>query len=612
MKKIILSLFSGVLWLSVSSQVNDIFTPLPPESIRLTSYFENDIQNSIEHWNLGVVPYSGFVDIFRKGRAYFAQGEMWGKAVRSGCMFYRYHKNPQLKARLRETVYDLISTKRNNGSISASEVSKQPEGKLGDLWERKYVLLGLEEYYENVEQDPKVLSTLIEQVDLLISQIGRPPKVPVNAEGWSPNHIESSTILEPVMRLYRLTGHKRFLDFAKYIISEGGAKGYNIIEQAYKNVLPYKMGGPYPKAYEMMSLFEGIADYYRATGDQYSRQAMINLFNNIKSNEITIIGNGGGDQPYHPAVYGEAWDNTALEQTNPKMQRMMETCVGVTWLKFCSHILRLSGDPSAVDYIEKYVYNGLIGAMKPEGDGFSYVNLLNGIKTNTVGWGGKVNGVSITCCNLNGPMGLAYIPYVAVMGSAKGPVINLYNAADVHYRTPKGKDLDVKIISGFPRSGKVEICVDPVENENFTIKLRIPEWSKNTTLLVNGKKHSVVPGTYKDISRIWSSGDKIELLLDMRCRIIDAPKGSYEGSENFQAVIRGPMVLARDENLEKDFDQPVRIISKNGFVNITSEKSPVYRMKFKVPVLGGFISMVDYSSINNWNGKRVCTWLPTK
>ncbi len=612
MKKIFFSLLSGVLWLSVSSQVSDIFTPLPPQSVKLTSYFENDIQNSIQHWNLGVVPYSGFVDIFRKGRSYFAQGEMWGKAVRSGCMFYRYNKNPQLKTRLRSTVYDLISTKRNNGSISASEDSKQPEGKLGDLWERKYVLLGLEEYYENVEQDPKVLSTLIEQVDLLIEQIGDPPKVPVNAEGWSPNHIESSTILEPVMRLYRLTGQRRFLNFATYIISEGGAKGYNIIEQAYNNVLPYEMGGPYPKAYEMMSLFEGIADYYRVTGDQYCKKALFNLFRNIKANEITIIGNGGGDQPYHPAVYGEAWDNTAVEQTNLNMQRMMETCVGVTWLKLCSHILRLSGDPSAVDYIEKYIYNGLIGAMKPEGDGFSYVNLLNGVKTNTKGWGGTVNGVSITCCNLNGPMGLAYIPYVAVMESRKGPVINLYNAAEIQTKTPSGRGLDIKIVSEFPRSGKVEIKVYPKKQEKFNLALRIPSWSKRTVLLVNGKEYPVTPGKYKDITRIWSQGDKIELLLDMRCRLIDAPKGSQAGSENFQALTRGPIVLARDENLEKDFDQPVRVISKSGFVNITSEKSPLYRMKYKVPVVGGFINMVDYSSVNNWNGKRVCTWLPTK
>ena len=84
-------------------------------------------------------------------------------------------------------------------------------------------------------------------------------------------------------------------------------------------------------------------------------------------------------------------------------------------MKFCSHVLRLTGDCSAAEAIETYVYNGLVGAMKPDGTGFSYVNLLDGVKTTNTGWGWEFGGFRVTCCNLNGPMGLAYIPYVAVM-----------------------------------------------------------------------------------------------------------------------------------------------------------------------------------------------------
>ena len=54
------------------------------------------------------------------------------------------------------------------------------------------------------------------------------------------------------------------------------------------------------------------------------------------------------------------------------------------------------------------------------------------MKTNPEGWGAVIDGVHVTCCNLNGPMGLAYLPYVAVMNSGTGPVINLYNAVHGH------------------------------------------------------------------------------------------------------------------------------------------------------------------------------------
>ena len=55
---------------------------------------------------------------------------------------------------------------------------------------------------------------MIRQADCLIEQIGDAPKTPITELGWSPNHIESSTLLEPFMRLYKLTGYQRYLDSA--------------------------------------------------------------------------------------------------------------------------------------------------------------------------------------------------------------------------------------------------------------------------------------------------------------------------------------------------------------------------------------------------------------
>jgi len=600
---------------SKEPSMNDLFFPLPANSIHFRGYLGNDIQHSVEHWNKGVVPYSSLVEYFRSGRDFFAQGEMWGKAVRSGCMFYRYSQDAELKKILDATVLDLLTTIRENGSISCSEISQQPDSLGGDLWERKYVLLGLLGYYMHVNQDADVLRAMIGQADSIVSQIGLPPKARIVDQGWSPNHIESSTLLEPMVQLYNLTGDQRYLDFAKYIVEiEGGAKGHNIIEDAYNNEDPVNIGGVYPKAYEMMSLFEGLVEYYRVTGNEHWKRAFINLYHKIMEKEITIVGNGGGDLPNHPQVLGEAWNNTALEQTNPDMDRMMETCVGVTWLKFCSQILRLTGDPLAVDMIEKYAYNGLIGAMKPSGDGFSYVNRLNGSKTITEGWGGMIDGVHVTCCNLNGPMGLAYLPYVAVMNSKEGPVINLYNAATATVATPKGQPLQIEIKTDYPLSGKITILLTQKSDENYTLRLRIPEWSTLATLLVNNKKVPASPGTYAELVRKWVSGDKVELLLDMRCHLVDAPRGSSRAGDGFQALIRGPVVLSRDENIDGEYCRPVAILSENGYVNVIKESPdlPSARMQFQVPAEDGVIHVVDYASVNSWEGKHICTWLPKK
>ncbi|MDR1102691.1 MAG: glycoside hydrolase family 127 protein [Tannerella sp.] len=602
-----------LLTVSVSAQerhkVEDRFFSLLPNSIRLKGYLENDIQKSIEHWNKGVVPYAAFVDFFRNGKHQFAVGEMWGKAVRSGCMFYRYTQDPELKRIMQQTVEDILTTERSNGSISCEQVNLQPNDGGGDLWERKYVMLAMEEYYDWVHPDPRVLQSLKRQADCIIGQIGYPPKISILEQGWSATGIESSSLLEPFMRLYGMTGESRYLEFANYIVDNGASKGSNIFTQAIDNVLPAEMGLPYQKAYEMTSVFEGLVEYFRATAEPQWKQSAMNYFRNVNEREITVVGNGGGGL----AIGGECWSNMAFDQADPEIKRMMETCVGVTWMKYCSQVLRLTGDPAAADAIEKYVYNGLIGAMKPEGDGFSYANLLNGRKVTDEGWGQHFGDLHVTCCNLNGPMGLAYIPFVAVMNSAEGPVINLYNAAEVNMQTPANSPLRLSLETDYPQSGKILVRVEPAKAEKFTLRLRIPAWSSLTSVKVNGAGRKVKAGEYLVLDRQWKAGDRVEISFDMRCRVIDSPYGVSRKGDNRQAVIYGPTVLARDENMDKDYSQPVVIkADKLGLVKVVKTKPMLEgtRMEFIVPTTTGTIRMMDYASVNNWDDSHICTWLP--
>jgi hypothetical protein len=181
-------------------------------------------------------------------------------------------------------------------------------------------------------------------------------------------------------------------------------------------------------------------------------------------------------------------------------------------------------------------------------------------------------------------------------------------------RTPQGRDVRLDIKSDFPLSGKISVLVTPEKPGKFSIRLRIPSWSRETKLTVNGELIDGLPGTYADIDRKWTSGDQIELDLDMRCQVIDAPKGSNRKGDHFQALVMGPVVLARDENIDPDFDKPVTLISKDGYVDIQPE-NPILKttkMQFLVPTTEGMIRMTDYASVDSWSGKKICTWIPEK
>ena len=618
MKKSIAFLAALALCASVFAQgqrkVENVMEPLPSGAVTLTDYFENDIRKSVENWAKGVMPYDSVVEFFRTGRKQFALGEMVGKAIRTNALMYRYTRDEELRDLTKDVVYSLIGTMKPNGSISCTAVENQPGGTDGDIWERKYVLLALSQYYLDVDQDPKVLDAMEKEAASVMTQIGPQTGVSIKDFGWSDNHIESSTILEPIMRLYYITGKQEYLDYAAYIVDCGGGLGKNMFQAVRDGDPLTSVGQPYPKAYEMTSLWEGLVEYYRATGDPVLLETIEKYFRSVKENEITIIGNGGADV-YWPKVCGEAWSNTAVEQTNPSVVRMMETCVGVTWIKYCSQYLRLTGDPSAVDAIEKYIYNGLLGAMRPDGKGFSYVNLLNGEKVTNYGWGWNFDGLPVTCCNLNGPTGLAYIPYVAVMQDAEGPVVNLYNAGKAVAKTAKGDEVVLTVDSQFPRGNEVKISVAPSVAGKFSVTLYMPTWSPDTYVEVNGKAvRGVKPGEYLAISRRWKKGDMIRIVFDFRARLIDAPKGGRnpEG-EFFQAVQWGPIVLARDENIDPDYNKPVQVVAdENGEVKVrqVTPERPGTRMQFVVPTTGGDIKMVDYSSVDCWKGSHIQTWLP--
>ena len=588
MRKVLPATFVAI-GCTVLSCPADVFEPLPPGAVRLSDGLAEPIARSIEHWHKGNVPYHEFAVFFDGKRPKFALGEMWGKFVRSGAMQYRHSRDAGLKEVLDSAVRDILARERPNGSISCVPVERQPAGgdgvtkpDCGDLWERKYVMLGMEDYYEWVSRDPAVLASLERQAACIMEQIGPAPKMDVRDAGWSANHVESSTLLEPFMRLHRLTGDGRYLGFARYLVECGGAKGIDLVQMAYDSVPPHLMGGSYPKAYETTSYFEGL----------------------------------GGDQPYHPKVMGEAWDNTAAEQTNPDMKRMMETCTGVTWMKYASQILRLKGDSRAVDAIERYVYNGLLGAMKPEGDGFSYVNLLNGEKVTNKGWGWAFPSGPVTCCNLNGPMGLAYIPFVAVMQGESGPAVNLYNAGTAVAKTASGGEVRLTMEGDLLDANGWRMSVEPSRNETFAVSLRVPAWSEHTQVRVNGEPvGDVRPGRYLSLSRAWRRGDRVEVVFDFKARRLLAPRGSNRAGDGYQAVVWGPIALARDENADASYAEPVVIkADASGIVDVRRIAPVVkgHRLEFSVPTDAGDVTMCDYASVDGWNGKRIQTWLPLR
>ena len=595
---------------------------LPAGSMDLRGYLDDTVR-FIEEIQLSDRPlWSKFVQVFvdrpdGKNRGW--RGEYWGKMMRGACLTYQYTQSPELLQTLTGATRALLATADEDGRISSYQ--KDVEYKGWDVWSRKYVLLGLEHFYEicpDEELKREVLCAACAHADYMLNTLGE-GKIDITTASDNWEGVNSSSILEPIVRLYSLSGEQKYLDFATYIVERGGAENENIFEVAYKNEkLPHEYR--ITKAYETISCFEGLLEYYRVTGIEKWRTAAINLGHRICESEVSIIGTGG--------CWHELFDHTKTRQLATNYAGVQqETCVTVTWMKFCLQLLCLTGESRFADEIEASIYNALLGAVNhercPQHGGLpfdSYSPILFGARARETG--GRqllADGSHYGCCASIGASGTGLIPLSALLLREDGVAINLYIPGTAALSTPAGAPLEISTKTNYPADGAISIRVDTTDDNPFTVALRVPAWSHLTTLAVNGQLIDTAPGKYAEITRKWSCGDTIELFLDMRTALIH-PEGQLPDANSpyHVALRRGPLTLARDARLPGDMHAPVSFATDaQGFaeVELLQESTVKCNYAFRAKQTdGSFVDLVDYASAGKkWgNGALISAWMPTR
>ena len=224
------------------------------------------------------------------------------------------------------------------------------------MWSRKYVLTGLLHYYD-ICKDEAFKKTIIEalkkHLDYIIDHIGREEgKIEITKTSSWRGCVNSCTILESTLALYKITKEERYMAFARYIISTGGCADCNLVELALKNELP-PFQYPVTKAYEMMSFYEGLLAYYEITDEKRYFTAASNFIESVTSTDLTVIGCSGCTH--------ELFDHSSIEQTEPHENIMQETFVAVTWMRLSARLYFLTGETKYLRRIEQSGFNDLYG-----------------------------------------------------------------------------------------------------------------------------------------------------------------------------------------------------------------------------------------------------------
>ena len=203
--------------------------------------------------------------------------------------------------------------------------------------------------------------------DLLIATF--PAKKSILAAGTHMG-MAATSVLEPIVLLYRATGDPRYLQFARYIVkSWDEPNGPRIAASLLSGKGVDKTANG--KAYEMLSNIVGLCELARATGDRKCCRPRQTPGRTSSTTGLYVTGSASSFETFHE-------DH---ELPNTADSNICETCVTTTWIQLNLQLLRLTGEAKYGDELERSFYNHLAAAQHPRGDDWCYYTALGRSET---------------------------------------------------------------------------------------------------------------------------------------------------------------------------------------------------------------------------------------
>ena len=336
--------------------------------------------------------------------------------------------------------------------------------------------------------------------------------------------------------------------------------------------------------------------------DQWDKAAQFFWKTVVDNRSITIGGNSVREH-FHPA---DDFSSMLTSEQGP------ETCNTYNMLRLTKMLYETSADTHYMDYYERALYNHILSTVNPIQGGFVYFTPMRSGHYRVY----SQPQTSFWCCVGSGMENHArYGEMIYSHGGADNLYVNLFIPSELTW----GKTL-VTQTNRFPAEEATTITVDPKKPAEFTIRVRIPEWTDASKMqpTVNGQPvEAKAEGGYLAISRKWAKGDKLHVQLPMSLRAVSLP----DKSDNY-SFMYGPIVLASSLGKQEQLglfaddsrgghiaggrqlplqDMPVLVADKNNLMaNITKvEGRPMtFRLTGTVPEKYAEMTLVPFSSLH--------------
>lgn len=460
-----------------------------------------------------------------------------------------------------DKVIDLIAeAQQENGYMDTYFIIKEPGSKWQNLCEGHelytagHMMEAAVAYYQGTGKT-KFLDVVKKLADLLCDTFG-PESGKIN--GY-PGHQEVELGL---IKLYSVTGERKYLNLAKYFIdARGTGENYFLQERkkpGYKNIFPelenyqpvYSQSdrpvreqqaaeGHAVRATYMYSAMAELAYEYQ---DKELMDACIRIWNNIVNKQMYITGGTGASG---------ILERFTTDYDLPNDCNYSETCASIGLAMFGIRMANITRDASYIDTVERALYNNVLAGIALDGKSFFYVNPLEVWPDNCIERTSKEHvkpvrqkWFGVACCPPNISRTLASMGQYIYSAGERELYVNLFisNKAEIDIG---GEFIQVSMETKFPFGDKVEITISNVPAGKMTLAARIPGYAKNFNITTDNG--AVEYSTEKGYALIQVEEDiKITVSFNITAEYIRA-NPNVRADCGKVAVARGPLVYCLEE-----------------------------------------------------------------
>lgn len=435
--------------------------------------------------------------------------------------------DPALEARVDEIVEDIAANQGEDGYFNIFFTVVQPENRWSNRdWHELYCAGHLMEAavaYAEATGKTKLLSCMEKYADY-ISRVFTEEHA---AAFSTPGHEEIELAL---VRMYRHTGKKKYLDLAAYFINTRGTEADQGRVSYNQSHLPVReQTEAVGHAVRACYLYTGMAYLAAETGDRALTDACKTLWEDVTHRKMYVTGGLGS------TYIGEAF-TTPFDL--PPDQAYTETCAGIALCFFARGMLALENKAEYADVIERALYNGVLSGLSTDGAQFFYENPLEinlSERFNSV-WGARrfpahrrVACFGCSCCppNLN-----RLLPALGgYVYGLDGDTLYVNQFAASHMSDGA---VTASISTAYPNDGAVTVTAAGVSR----IAIRIPAWCDAYTV---NKAYTLADG----YAMVENDGTPVTVTFDLTPRKVWADPRVLRAAGQ-AAIMKGPVVYCAE------------------------------------------------------------------